>query len=146
MDRVEIDALFASTSAIMTPVCGKKKNTLSFRNGCASALHGNSELLLQVLINLIVNASRHTDEGVIAVEATDAGDFVAFTVSDTGGGIAAEDAPHIFERGYSTGRGRGLGLAICMETVKLHGGALELIFTGPTGTAFRFTVPKEGTL
>lgn len=143
MGRVEIDVLFASASAIMTPVCGKKKNTLSFRNGCASALHGNSKFLLQVLINLIVNASRHTDAGVITVEATDAGDFVAFTVSDTGSGISAEDEPHIFVRGYSTGGGRGLGLAICKDTVNLHGGALELVSTGPTGTVFRFTVPKE---
>ncbi len=145
MTGVEIGALFQSASAIMTPVCAKRKNSLAFRNESASRIHGNQELLLQVLINLIVNASRHTCEGVISVEAADSGRFVAFSVSDTGEGIAPESAPYIFEKGYSTDDGRGLGLAICKDTVELHGGALELAATGPEGTTFRFTVPKEET-
>jgi len=58
-------------------------------------------------------------------------------------GIAPEAVPPIFEKGYSTDDGRGLGLAICMATVQLHGGTLELAATSPTGTTFRFTVPKE---
>lgn len=140
---VDVDALLASASAVMGPVCEKKQNRLEVKNAGASRVHGNAELLLQVLINLIVNASRHTDGGRIAVEAADAEGFVAFTVSDTGGGIAPEAAPHIFEKGYSTDDGRGLGLSICMDTVRLHGGTLKLVRTGPEGTAFRFTVPKE---
>ena len=51
--------------------------------------------------------------------------------------------PHIFEKGYSTDDSRGLGLAICMDTVRLHGGTLELVSNSPDGASFRFTVPKE---
>ena len=143
MTAVKIDDLFRSASAIMTPVCEKKQNVLTFQNDSASHIHGNAELLLQVLINLIVNASRHTDSGRITVNAADAEGFVSFTVTDTGSGIAPEAAPHIFEKGYSTDAGRGLGLAICADTVRLHGGELSLASTGPEGSVFRFTVPKE---
>ena len=143
MSAVKIDELFRSASAIMTPVCAKKNNTLIFRNDCASQLHGNSEMLLQVLINLIVNASRHTEEGRITVDAKDTGNWAEISVSDTGRGIAPEDVPHIFEKGYTTDEGSGLGLAICRETIALHGGELSLAATGPEGSVFRFTVPKE---
>ena len=143
MTAVDIDELFRSASAIMTPVCAKKNNTLTVNNESASKIHGNAELLLQVLINLIVNASRHTEAGQITVTAQDTVGFVEVTVSDTGDGISPEAVPHIFEKGYSTDDSRGLGLSICMDTVRLHGGTLELAETGPEGTAFRFTVPKE---
>ena len=143
MTGVGIETLFRSTSDVMAPVCAKRKNILEFRSNGASSVRGNEELLLQVLINLIINASRHTEEGVITVEAADKGGFVEFSVSDTGDGIAPDVVPHIFEKGYSTDDGRGLGLSICMDTVKLHGGTLVLSSTGPEGTVFRFTVPKE---
>ena len=68
---------------------------------------------------------------------------MAFRVRDNGEGIASEIAPHIFEKGYTTTDGRGLGLVICSETVALHGGTLELEATGPEGSCFRFTIPKE---
>lgn len=143
MSAVQIDALFKSASAIMTPVCAKKKNVLTFRNDSTAAIHGNAELLLQVLINLIVNASRHTEEGTITVTAENGEDAVRFTVADTGSGIAPEAVPHIFEKGFSTDDGKGYGLAICMDTVKMHGGTLELAASGASGTTFCFTVPKE---
>lgn len=143
MTAVDPARLFRSASAIMTPVCEKKKNALTFLNGGASKIHGNEELLLQVLINLIVNASRHTEAGQISVEAVNDGDSVAITVSDTGEGISPDAVPHIFEKGYSTDDSRGLGLSICMDTVRMHGGTLELAATGPEGTRFRLTIPKE---
>lgn len=140
---VDIDALFASAAAIMTPVCEKKQNALFFQNDAASPIHGNAELLLQVLINLIVNASRHTESGQITVKAQDADGFVSFTVSDTGEGITPDALPHIFEKGYSTDDSRGLGLSVCLDTVGMHGGELTLLETSPNGTKFGFTVPKE---
>ena len=143
LNAVDVDALLKSAAAIMTPVCEKKQNALIFQNDSASPIHGNAELLLQVLINLIVNASRHTENGRITVEAADGEGFVSFTVSDSGEGIAPDAVPHIFEKGYSTDGSRGLGLSICRDTVGMHGGTLELVSTGPNGTTFCFTVPKE---
>ena len=76
------------------------------------------------------------------VEAKEEESFIVFTVSDTGSGIAAEDVPYIFEKGFTTGQGRGLGLAICRDIVSVHSGQLELVSTSPRGTIFRFTVLK----
>ena len=144
MGAVDTDELLKGAAAVMTPICAKRQNALRLAEGFHGWLHGSYELLLQVLINLIVNASRHTSEGTITVRAEDAGSFAAFYVTDTGSGVAPEAVPHIFEKGYTTTEGKGLGLAICKETVELHGGTLELVSTGPEGSCFRFTVPKEG--
>lgn len=143
LTAVNIPALFESADAVLKPVCAKRGNTLRFTDDCRCRVHGNFELLLQVLINLVVNASRHTENGNITVEAEDCGAAVAFRVRDNGEGIAPEIAPHIFEKGYTTTDGRGLGLVICSDTVALHGGALKLEATGPEGSCFRFTIPKE---
>ena len=154
--RIKVKELINSAVAVMTPVCAKNANELGITEGCEHDLKGNFELLLQVLINLIDNASRHTKNGRITLEAGysvlapdntlnpaghDQG-YVIFNVKDTGCGIPPETVPHIFEKGYTTGGGSGLGLAICMETVQMHGGNLELGFTGPEGTCFRFSIPE----
>ena len=141
MTAVDIDSLFRSVSAIMTPVCAKKNNMLIFQNNGTAQIYGNAELLLQVLINLIVNASRHTEAGTISVDAKNSGGFVEITVSDTGEGVAPETVPYIFEKGYSTDDSRGLGLAICLDIIQMHGGTLELVETGEKGATFRFMVP-----
>lgn len=143
MTAVDADELLSSAAAVMRPICAKRQNTLALESGFHGRLHGSLELLLQVLINLIVNATRHSSEGVITVTSEDAGAFAVFSVQDTGEGIAAETVPHIFEKGFTTTDGKGLGLAICKQTVELHGGTLELASTGPEGSCFRFTVPKE---
>ena len=143
LTAVDIPELFESADAVLKPVCAKRGNTLRFTDDCRFRVHGNFELLLQVLINLVVNASRHTENGNITVETEDCGAAVAFRVRDNGEGIAPEIAPHIFEKGYTTTDGRGLGLVICSDTVALHGGTLKLETTGPEGSCFRFTIPKE---
>ncbi|MBO6229039.1 MAG: hypothetical protein J6O50_00600 [Ruminiclostridium sp.] len=141
MTAVDVVALLDDISAVMTPVCAKKENALTVKNECTHKVKGNSELLMQVLINLISNASRHTEKGTISAELREDGSSAIFTVTDTGSGIPPEAVPHIFEKGYTTGESSGLGLAICKETVELHDGTIELVSTGSEGTAFRFTVP-----
>ena len=139
---VDTTELTRSAAAVTKPVCEKRGNKLVLTGG-GSLVHGNFELLLQVLINLIVNASRHTEQGTITLAVIDRADAAEFTVSDTGDGIPQESVEHIFERGYTTDGGNGLGLSICKETVVLHGGEMELVNTGIGGTTFRFTIPKE---
>ncbi len=144
MSALDVEELLNSAVAVMTPVCLKNGNKLEVENNCSRMIHGNHELLLQVLINLIANASRHTRNGTIRIETAEEELDEVFLVSDTGSGIPEDVIPHIFEKGYTTGEGNGLGLAICLETVELHGGTLELVSTGPDGTTFAFTVPSEG--
>ena len=140
---VDVSRLFENAGAVLSPVCARRGNVLVFSDSCGCRVHGSDRLLLQILINLVVNASRHTENGRITVGTEDCGDAVAFLVRDTGTGIAPEAVPHIFEKGYTTTEGRGIGLSICSNAVRIQGGTLALQSTGPEGSCFRFTIPKE---
>lgn len=100
-------------------------------------------MLLQVLINLTVNANRHTENGVIAYRIADEGEWVCLRVSDTGSGIAPDLLPHIFEKGCSGDGGSGIGLTICADAMKIHHGLLEVEHTDADGTVFRLELPKK---
>ena len=144
LHMVDPSELLKNAVLIGEPICAKKGNRLTYECQMKSMAHGNFELLLQVMINLIANANRHTQDGQLHLQASEEGRYILFTVSDTGTGMEPEVAAHIFERGYSTDGGNGLGLAICMDTVKMHGGEMALKYTGPEGTAFEIRIPKEG--
>lgn len=106
------------------------------------ALAGDAHLVGRAVENLLDNALRHTPSGgKIAVRWRTEPDRVAFTVADTGAGIAAHDLPHLFEplyrgeasRNRETG-GAGLGLTIARRILRAHGGDL-IAANGATGGA-----------
>jgi two-component system sensor histidine kinase BaeS len=105
-----------------------------------------------VLRNLLANAIRYTPAGgSVHVQARRTDDRVVVEVRDTGGGIAPDLLPHVFER-FVKGpgsSGSGLGLAIARDVVVAHGGTIEAIGIPTTaagagaggGTIIRFTLP-----
>lgn len=113
-------------------------------SACSEKAHGSFEMLLQVFLNLVINANRHTKNGTITLSAGAGEDgFILFQVADTGSGIVPADLPRIFEQGYSGSGSTGLGLTICREAVEAHGGRIWVERTGPKGTTIAFTVKKE---
>jgi len=99
----------------------------------------------EVLGNLLANALRHTPAGgsiLVRVESSDAGG-VAFTVHDSGPGIAPEVLPHMFDRFVkgSDSAGAGLGLAIARSLVEAHGGSISAQSEPGRGTSLQFVVP-----
>lgn len=101
--------------------------------------------VVQVLANLINNALKFTGAGgSIDVEVRAEGAFVAFSVRDTGPGIAAERLPTIFDR-FARGErgpvGLGLGLYISRCIVEQHGGTLRVASEPGVGSTFTFTLP-----
>lgn len=108
--------------------------------------------MLQVINNLINNAVKFTENGVIDViaERQPGDDAVIITVRDTGTGMTAEALRNIFEK-YSFFRsegtrgegGTGLGLVICKRFVELHGGTIEAESRESGGSTFRITIPQE---
>ena len=144
--KVIVPELLKNVDAIAAPMCLKNGSTVKITADSCADVHGNFEMLLQIFINLVVNANKNTQNGTIAISASDREreGFVLFRVEDTGSGISAEDLPHIFEQGYSASGSSGLGLAICQEAVEAHGGEIWVERTGPEGTVFAFTVLKEG--
>jgi signal transduction histidine kinase len=109
---------------------------------------GDQRRLLQVLLNLVGNAIKFTEEGGIGVQVGVAGPAFEVSVRDTGPGIAPADQERIFEEfqqaDTSTTRpkgGTGLGLAIARRIVALHGGRLWVDSVLGEGATFRFSVP-----
>ena len=110
--------------------------------------------IVQVLDNLLSNASRHSPEtSPIRIEAAHDGVHVAISVTDEGRGLAPEVLPHLFRKYAGAGGGDaepasggyGLGLAICKGLVEAHGGRIRAQSGGPgQGTRFTFTLPVAG--
>jgi len=102
----------------------------------------------QIVLNLLSNATRLTEQGGITVKAEREGPSVVISVSDTGPGIAPEQAQRIFEPYYRGGpeqwkdsKGSGLGLSISRQLVALHGGEMWLESTLGVGTTFCVRLP-----
>ena len=106
-------------------------------------------LVEQVLVNLLENALKYTDNGCgIRVSAWREEAGVGVEVADEGTGLKPGDEERVFEkfyRGSSGARGFGLGLAICRAIVSAHGGRIWAENRTPRGATFRFTIPIEGT-
>lgn len=105
--------------------------------------------ILQVVVNLIVNALKYTETGgdVFVELFTCEGQYAeeaVLSVQDTGPGIAPEHLPHIFEPFYRVtkdGRGTGLGLSIAHEIVKQHHGFMTVESTFGQGSRFMVHLP-----
>jgi len=103
----------------------------------------------QVLLNLISNAIKFTEEGEIRIEVTSEGDLVRFSIHDTGIGIPEDQIETIFEpfiqtdTGIQHAHGTGLGLPISKNLVKAHGGRLWVESKLGEGSSFFFTLHKS---
>lgn len=102
------------------------------------------KMLSQVLINLLTNAIKFTEQGSICVEYKVCGQELRFHVTDTGAGIPADQLQKIFDRFVrldATKPGTGLGLSICQTIVKRLGGSIGVDSEPGKGTTFWFTIP-----
>ena len=102
----------------------------------------------QVLGNLLDNAFKFTpDGGEVTLQGIRRGDDLHFLVTDSGPGIPSEEREQVFRKFYQVrtdaGRqpGLGLGLAICSEVIRAHGGRIEIFDAEPVGTTVRVSVP-----
>ncbi|MGI6208804.1 MAG: ATP-binding protein, partial [Anaerolineae bacterium] len=104
----------------------------------------------QVLINLLTNAARFTEEGEVRVQAVydDARREVVVSVSDTGPGIPEAERERVFQPFHQASTslyrhkgGSGLGLAICRTFVQMHGGRIWVQSQEGQGTRFSFALP-----
>ena len=109
---------------------------------------GNEGRLVQVFVNLLVNAAQAIPEGdvngnEIRILTREEGGQIVVEIVDTGLGIAPDDLPRIFEPFFTTktnGVGTGLGLSISHNIVTTHGGTLAAECVSPRGTLFRVTL------
>ena len=109
---------------------------------------GDEQRISQVILNLLGNAIKFTDQGEVKVEAKISNGDYLVSISDTGTGLTAEDQQKIFEEfrqadGSSTRKkgGTGLGLSISKKIVEMHKGSIGVESTLGEGSTFWFTLP-----
>lgn len=114
-------------------------------------VRGDPARLRQILINLISNAVKFTDEGSVSLRLgvrSNSRNHLVLEVEDTGAGIAEKDQPHLFEPFVQLGRGAerggsGLGLSITRQFVELMGGTIAVRSALGKGTSMRVELPLE---
>jgi signal transduction histidine kinase len=114
-------------------------------------LSGDTIRLVQVVANLLSNASRYTPmRGLIAVNCASRNDGIEIQVSDNGRGIAKDFVPHVFEafsqESQQSGAGLGVGLSVVRQLVALHKGTVAVHSQGPgMGSEFVVWLPITAT-
>ncbi|MFT3946195.1 MAG: response regulator [Agriterribacter sp.] len=149
--------LIHSVETMLSPKAAEKQLQLitTVSNDVPDELEGDATRLTQVLINLIGNAIKFTEQGSISIEINNLGINgniiqTGITVTDTGIGIAKEKLDLIFERFQQAEDavtrkygGTGLGLSIVSELVLLQKGTISAGSEPGKGTAFHISIPYK---
>lgn len=143
--------LLESMHSVMDQIAQEKglKLTSEIDNGLPELLNGDGARLQQILVNLVNNAVKFTDEGTVNVRL-----FCPYEnkwgieISDTGAGIAEQELPKIFDTFHQVESGAtrihggfGLGLSIVRQLVNLMGGEIRVHSKVDMGTTFLITLP-----
>jgi two-component system sensor histidine kinase RpfC len=156
-EDIDLHALLRSVSTIVAPLARTKG--LCFRTICSPAvpfrLRGDQSHLEQILLNLLGNAVKFTEEGEVCLKVerireTSTHATIRLEVSDTGIGISPEAQKHIFQRFAQADEsitrrygGTGLGTTIAKQLVELMGGEMGMRSEPGKGTEFWFTLDME---
>jgi signal transduction histidine kinase len=117
--------------------------------GTLSPLQGDKRRIRQIMLNLVSNACKFTDEGNVTISAHQSDKNVFISVKDTGPGIAPQDHETVFqaflqtETGLRKGGGTGLGLPISKKLAEAHGGRLWVESELGAGAVFFIVLPLQ---
>ncbi|MEK4276295.1 response regulator [Paenibacillus sp. FSL R7-0026] len=153
----EIVSCIREVLGLFAAEAGKKNLELDYflEDSVPELIYGDMARLRQVLLNLIANAIKFTDQGgvylIVSVKEEKDGEMaLEFAVKDTGIGIASDKVDRLFQpfsqldtsmtRKYG---GTGLGLAICKTLVEMMGGQIYLDTTEQRGATFVFTIQAK---
>jgi signal transduction histidine kinase len=145
-----VDAEAAVVDAIekVRPLAGHRVLMEITERGPDYAVVADPVRLDQILLNLLSNALKSTDEsGCVTLNALRTGDWVAITVTDDGVGIATADLERIFdeyiqvEGGRAASDGTGLGLPVSRRLAELMNGTLTVESELGRGSTFRLNLP-----
>jgi signal transduction histidine kinase len=140
----DLSALITDAAETIRPLLEEKSQTLRLEVPPVLRLNGDRERLLQVLSNLLGNASKFAPaEGHITARATVMGAWAHCSISDDGPGIAPADLDRVFEPYWSgdSAKGTGLGLSIVKGIVEAHGGTTSIQSKPGVGTTIVFVLP-----
>ncbi|MFT5873405.1 MAG: signal transduction histidine kinase [Clostridium sp.] len=152
MREIDIEEIITQVITLTNPIIREKSLQViqSIREPLPKVM-ADKDKLVQVIINLISNAIKFTEEGCIVCSARVVEENIIVSISDTGVGIREEDKKYIFEKFRQVGdtltnkpRGTGLGLAICKYIIEEHCGKIWVESEIGKGTDFSFSIPISG--
>lgn len=149
---VDLNALAHGVAMSMEPLANRKNTAIRLNKKTEKAIVlGDADRMEQVIRNLLKNAIRVTENGIIRVNVENRHGQVLLKIEDNGIGIAPEDLPHIWERFYRIKnqrddprqeKGSGLGLVIVKKLVQLQDGDINVSSQLGKGTAFSISFPS----
>lgn len=147
--RVALRPIVADAVTRLAPQASDAGITLTMAPGEDFEVDADADRIAQVVTNLVGNAIRATpDGGTITVRVDRTASMASLSVADTGEGLSADDLDKIFERFYRVpgrrggDRGSGIGLTICRQLMRAHGGDLVAASPGPgLGATFTASLP-----
>ena len=151
VETFEVAPLVEQVATTVRPLVDKNSNRLEVRCGPdVGTMHSDATRVRQVLLNLLSNASKFTEHGLITLGVDRAGPEIVFCVRDTGIGMTPEQLGRLFEA-FSQAEastaakygGTGLGLAISRRFCQLMGGELTVKSEAGTGSTFTVRLPAE---
>jgi signal transduction histidine kinase len=150
--RTSVAEVIEHIASVAGPLVSKKQNRFVIdAKDVAGTLNTDVTKVRQVVLNLLSNAAKFTEQGTIrlSVHAADGGPVV-FVVNDTGIGMTAEQLGRLFiefsQAEADTSRkygGTGLGLALSRRLARMLGGDVRVESTIGCGSTFTFVIPRE---
>ena len=143
----DLATLVRTVTEAFAPSAEDQQQSLALAVDSAATVDGDSDLLTQMLVNLVENALRHAGPGArIVVRTGRVGRAASLSVTDNGPGVPDSERERLFDRFYRLERSRstpgsGLGLALVAAVAKLHGAEVSLGAADP-GLEARVTFPE----
>ncbi|HEX2977070.1 MAG TPA: PAS domain-containing sensor histidine kinase [Bacteroidales bacterium] len=146
--NVNLRNVFSGIIKSMEPAAFNKKITLRYSAGGNETVKADPEMLNTILRNLISNSVKFTPEGgEISISAQTTGKSTIISIADNGVGISEDDQHKLWNiskvftlRGTNGEAGTGLGLILCKDFVRKHGGKIWVESTPGKGSRFNFTL------
>jgi signal transduction histidine kinase len=146
-ERVDLSGLIRETASFVEPIASSKQLVLEV--GAPSTpqwVITDKSKVRQILLNLLANAIKFTNEGSVGLDLKSSGNRVEVSVRDTGIGIAAADLEGVFEPFYqvrqlNSAGGTGLGLSVSRKLSRFLGGELTATSEPGKGSVFTLRLP-----
>lgn len=148
----DVQSMLSDVEAATGSLVAKKRNKLIIHSTLSGTLYSDEVKIRQIILNLISNAAKFTENGTITLtfEQAEGPDWVRFSVADTGIGMSPEQLAGLFERfvqaDASTTRrfgGTGLGLALTKAMATMLGGLVKVESTEGVGSIFTIEIPAR---
>ncbi|NNC54279.1 MAG: hypothetical protein HKO07_01015, partial [Pseudomonadales bacterium] len=150
--QTDLEHLISNAVSTVKPLVDKNNNRLSVKiDSTKQFIYADEQKIFQILLNLLGNAAKFTENGNIEVAATLGSNMLILEVNDDGIGMNQEQQQLVFEpfRQLDAGEdrqfvGSGLGLSIVLKLTEVLGGELHVQSAPQQGSSFRIEIPVEG--